>query len=379
MAVSVIVANNMIMETETAHVLQTCQMLAAFARIGCAVTYLWPDFGRVVPALADLPITRTPIRCRARYGQARYAEFTARLLPRLARLARAPEAVVVTRSLGVALAAQMVAPRLVLELHKDLSQKARLVVPLLGRRLRWVAISGSLRDHLVDTYRLPPARVIACHDGVDYARFACAQPLPPERRPSPPGATPGAPVHLYYGTLRPERGLALIADAARALPNHGFVLVGGTPAEAEAARVNGLNRPNVLVHPAVSHTEIPGLLRSYDSVLLPYTRAVATHRWMSPLKLFEAMASGTPAVVSRLGPIIEVVGPDHVAFIDIDTPDALSTALADLAQDPQSARNRAEASQTLAHARHTWEQRARDIVALATTTVALSEPCQSSA
>ena len=354
----------MIMENETAHVLQTCRMLEAFAAIGCEVTYLWPGYGRTVPALERLPITLRPIACKARYGKARYAEFLARLLPALGGLVR-PGSVVVTRSLGVALAGQLVAPRLVLELHKDLKAAARYAVPLLSRRIRWVGISGALRDHLIASYGVPPAHAAACHDAVDYPTFAEARPLPPAERPRPLADT--ALTHLYYGTLRPERGLSLIAVAARALPDHGFVLVGGGEAEVTAARAGGLDLPNVLVLPAVAHERIPRLLRSYDSVLLPYTRAVGTHQWMSPLKLFEALAGGTPAVVSRLGPIAEVVGDEHVSFIDCDRPESLAEALTALAADPAAARARAAAGQALDLAHHTWEQRARDILALAQT------------
>ena len=361
-APAVIVANNMVMENETAHVLQTCQMLAAFARIGCAVTYLWPSYGRTVPVLAGLPIRLLPVSCRARYGKARYAEFLARLLPRLRHLAT-PDTVVLTRSLGVALAGQTVVPRVVLELHQDLSGAARWVRPLLGSRIRWVGISGSLRDHLISRYQITPERVIACHDAVDYVGFAEAEPLPASQRLMP--AACGKLVHLYYGTLRPERGLDLIAHAARALPGHGFVLIGGTEAEAQAARSRGLDLANVVVRSAVAHAEVPRLLRSYTSALLPYTRAVRTHRWMSPLKLFETLASGTPALVSRLGPISEVVGEDHVGFIDCDQPDTLVAALCELERAPEMASARARAGQQLVRERHTWERRAQDIIALA--------------
>jgi glycosyltransferase involved in cell wall biosynthesis len=362
---AVIVANNMIMEAETAHVLQTCQMLAAFARIGCSVTYLWPSYGPTVGALAALPIDHHPIRCRARYGKARYAEFAARLMVAMRRLAMPAGSMMLSRSLGVALAGQWLTPRLVLELHQDLSPVARRALPLLGARIRWVAISGSLRDHLIGDYRLPSAHVAACHDAVDFPHFARAEPLPVAERPWPAGLGPEAPVHLYYGTLRPERGLDLISRAAAALPDHGFVLIGGTPAEVVAARARGLDRPNVLVLPAVAHAGIPRLLRSYRSVLLPYTRAVGTHRWMSPLKLFEVLASGTPALVSRLGPVTEVVNDHQVAFIDPDDPDSLTAQLARLEDQPEAARTRATAGQALVGAHHTWDQRARDILALA--------------
>ncbi len=358
---AVIVANNMIMENETAHVLQTCRMLEAFAAIGCDVTYLWPAYDKIVPALARLPITLHPIRCQARYGKARYGEFLARLLSPLRRLAGG-NSVVVTRSLGVALVGQLVSRRLVLELHRDLKAGARLAAPLLTRRVYWVGISGNLREHIISVYGVPAAQAAACHDAVDYPAFAKAEPLPAAERPRP--ATDTALVHLYYGTLRPERGLSLIATAAKALPDHGFVLIGGTAADVAAAHAGGLDLPNVLVLPAVAHDRIPRLLRSYDSVLLPYTRDVGTHQWMSPLKLFEALASGTPAVVSNLGPIAEVVSGEHVSFIDCDRPESLGEALTALAADPAAARKRAAAGQARALAHHTWERRARDIITL---------------
>ncbi len=362
--IKIIVANNMIMENETAHVLQTCRTLEAFAAIGCAVTYLWPSFGRIVPELARLPIELRPVACRARHGKARYAEFLLRLVSALREVVT-PGAVVMTRSLGVALVGQVVAPRLVLELHQDLKPLARFAVPLLSRRIRWLGISGSLRDHLITAYGVPPAHVAACHDAVDYALFAGAAPLPVAERPRPAAAVKL--IHLYYGTLRPERGLSLIGQAAKALPDHGFVLIGGGAADIAMARAGGLDLPNVLLLPAVPHDRIPSLLRSYDSVLLPYTRAVGTHQWMSPLKLFEALASGTPAVVSKLGPINEVVSAEHVSFIECDRPESLTEALVSLAADPAAARIRAAAGQEKALALHTWERRARDILALAQT------------
>jgi glycosyltransferase involved in cell wall biosynthesis len=363
------VANNMIMEAETAHVLQTCQMLAAFTRVAPRVSYLWPDFGRRVALLNTIPAAQQPLSCRFRYGIGRYAEFTVRLL---ARLARHPVPLLFTRSLGVALAAQILVPRVMLELHQGLSRRARLVAPLLGPRVRVVAISEGLRRDLVGEGGLAPERVTVCHDAAEVERFATAEPLPAAGRPLP--ERPGRLNHLYYGTLRPERGLALIAHAARCLPDHGFVLVGGGAAEVAAALAAGLDLPNVRVVPAVPHDQVPRLIRSYDSVLLPYTRAVTTHRWMSPLKLFEAMASGVPAVVSRLDSIVEVVDDRHVSFIDCDDPDSLPAALGALAADPQAARARAAAAQELTARRHSWERRARDILAFAGGALAAAEP-----
>ncbi|CAK0773926.1 hypothetical protein CCP3SC1_720001 [Gammaproteobacteria bacterium] len=352
-----VVANNMIMEAETAHVLQTGQMLTAFGRVTPEVSYLWPDFGPRVAWLDELPVTLRPIGCRLRHGIGRYTEFALRLRRPLY---EAPPALLFTRNLGVALVAQQMARQVVLELHQGLAPRARWVASWLGERVRIVAISEGLRRHLIEIDGFAPERVTVCHDGVEVERFATAEPLPPEQRPSLATRL----THLYYGSMRPERGLGLIRQAAEQLPDHGFVLVGGTATEVAAARAAGLDRPNVRIMPAWPHRDIPRLIRSFDTVLLPYTRAVTTHSWMSPLKLFEVMASGIPAVVSRFPSIAEVVDDSHVTFIDSDDPDSLAIVLHAIAANPAAAQARAQAAQALARTRYSWERRAQDILTL---------------
>ncbi|CAK0759669.1 hypothetical protein CCP3SC15_240030 [Gammaproteobacteria bacterium] len=362
--VGLVVANNMVMEAETAHVLQTCRMLAAFGQVASGVGYLWPDFGPRVSVLDTLPVIRHPIPCRFRYGVGRYAEFVLRLWHRL-RVEKNPAAVplLFTRSLGVALMAQRVVPRVVLELHQGLSPRARRVASWLGPRVRVVAISNGLRHHLVEIDSFAQERVTVCHDGVEVARFATATPFSPDQRPLPERSTRWN--HLYYGTMRPERGLDLLRYAAERLPDHGFVLVGGSQTEVAETLAAGLALPNVRVMPAIPHHEIPRLIRSFDTVLLPYTRAVKTYRWMSPLKLFEVMASGIPAVVSRLPSITEVVNDDHVNFIDSDDPESLVATLRTIEAAPAAAHARAVMAQARAVAFHSWERRAQDILAFA--------------
>ncbi len=366
--VRLVVANNMIMEAETAHVLQTCQMLAAFERTVPGVRYFWPDFGRGTPVFEALSLRQCPIPCRFRYGVWRYAEFMLRLWYRLLVAKRGEIAVLFTRNLGVAWMAQAVVPRVVLELHQGLSPRARRVASWLGPRIQVVAISEGLRRHLLEHDRLAPDRVVVSHDGVDVDRFANALPLPLEQRPLPTRHTQWN--HLYYGTLRPERGLDLIRHAAAQLPTHGFVLIGGDTNQVAAALRSGLDLPNVRVMAAMPHHAMPQIIRSFDTVLLPYTRAVSTYRWMSPLKLFEVMASGVPAVVSRLSSIEEVVTDEEVTFIDSDNPASLVAALRALEGNPALAKARAIAAQARAVAQHSWDQRAKDILAFAREVVA---------
>ncbi|CAK0746878.1 hypothetical protein CCP3SC1AL1_1470005 [Gammaproteobacteria bacterium] len=351
-----IVANNMVMESETAHVLQTCHMLSAFCRVLPEVRYLWPDFGKRVGCLSDMPLIRVPIPCCFRYGALRYSEFVFRIRRYLP-----DQAVLFTRSFGVALTAQSLVSRVVLELHQALSPRARSFSSRLEPNVYIVAISEGLRQDLISIDHLPKERITVQHDGVDVEHFRSAEPLPLTRLPLPERRTQCT--HLYYGTLRPERGLSLIRHAAERLPEHGFVLVGGGIPEVRAALESGLALPNVRVVPAMEHYEIPRLLRSFDSILMPHTRAMSTYRWTSPLKLFEIMASGTPAIMSRVPTIEEVVDERDVRFIDNEAPESLVEALLDLEKNPEAARDRARVAQEKAVAQHSWEQRAREIVA----------------
>ena len=124
----------------------------------------------------------------------------------------------------------------------------------------------------------------------------------------------------------------------------------------------GLDLPNVCLRPAVPHTQVPRVLKSYDTLLMPYTREVVTHPWMSPLKFFEGLASGTPVVASRLGPIPDLVDERHVWLIDPDDHGSLARALRDVASDRPEAIKRAGRAQTLAARDFTWQARARALI-----------------
>jgi len=82
----------------------------------------------------------------------------------------------------------------------------------------------------------------------------------------------------------------------------------------------------------------------------------------SPLKLFDAMAAGTPLVASDLDSIREIVRDgENGVLVDPDSPTALAAGLRRVLDDPPfaaaiAATARAEAAQ------YTWERRAERIL-----------------
>jgi glycosyltransferase involved in cell wall biosynthesis len=74
----------------------------------------------------------------------------------------------------------------------------------------------------------------------------------------------------------------------------------------ERASTGGMRR--VCVIRPVSYEQMPGLLKSFDVLVLPSVTIVPLHREQFGRVLIEAMAAGVPVVGSSSGAIPEVIG-----------------------------------------------------------------------
>lgn len=117
----------------------------------------------------------------------------------------------------------------------------------------------------------------------------------------------------YVGHLYAGRGIELIVDLARRLPDVRFELVGGAPDDIERTRAISGDMPNVVITGHVAPADVTSYLTRHDVVLAPYqvglrtARGGDTSRWMSPLKIFEYMAHGRPIIASDLPVLREVL------------------------------------------------------------------------
>jgi teichuronic acid biosynthesis glycosyltransferase TuaH len=162
-----------------------------------------------------------------------------------------------------------------------------------GRRV--CTVSAKLLDKIEPT---GPAAVVP--NGVDPAMW-----LSPDL---PPRWFTGhaAPRLLYVGTLDSRLDAASIVEVARAFPTGSVVLVGPV-GEAEALRPM-LAEPNVHLHEPVSREGVAALAHAADACLLPH-RVTPLTEAMSPLKLYEYLASGTPVVATDLEPVRRAEAP----------------------------------------------------------------------
>jgi glycosyltransferase involved in cell wall biosynthesis len=147
------------------------------------------------------------------------------------------------------------------------------------------------------------------------------------------GIPADAPVVGTVANFKAHKGHEYLLQAARAvrsrLPEARFVLVGVGPLEPQVRRrAAELGLDGAVVFTGFRE-DVPRLLRSFDVFALP-----SIHEGL-PISLLEAMALGTPAVVTDAGGIREVVRDDREAVV-VPTHDstALAAGLVSLLTDP---------------------------------------------
>lgn len=183
--------------------------------------------------------------------------------------------------------------------------------------------------------RLRPARAVeVIPNGVDLERFrALGDP------------DPGAPtVRLVYaGSLYPGKGVDTLVRAMSLLPERvRLTVVGGnTPGDLDRLRaLAGLagTAPRIEFAGQCSPPDVPGQLARGDVLVIPAGPSAHSLRFTSPLKLFEAMATGIPLVVGPSPALLSVVEAGETAEVADDAgPGALADAVMRVIEAPDRA------------------------------------------
>jgi len=169
--------------------------------------------------------------------------------------------------------------------------------------------AGRLRDEV----GIDPAKVhVIAHGVLD--NLVTGDATPPFAKTKP--------VVLFFGLIRPYKGLDVLLDAWRAADLDAELWVVGMP-RMDPSFIHGPNVRTALRF--VSNAELAGAFRAADLVVLPYREIDQSG------VLFTAMAFGKPLLLTRVGGFPEVAGAELVPPGD---PEALAAALRALLGDP---------------------------------------------
>jgi glycosyltransferase involved in cell wall biosynthesis len=175
----------------------------------------------------------------------------------------------------------------------------------------------------------------------------------------------------YVGHLYPGRGIDIIEALARECPDVLFLVIGGNDVEiAERRCKNTQSNLRFLGH--VPHPVARRIMSSVDLLLMPYQENVSiglaghdTGRWMSPMKMFEYMSSGTPLVASNLAVLREILRDgDNAVLAAPQNVAAWHRSILSLKDNAALRKELARRAYDDCQTNYTWRRRAERILAL---------------
>jgi glycosyltransferase involved in cell wall biosynthesis len=225
-----------------------------------------------------------------------------------------------------------------------------------GRMDAVVAHSEHGAARLRDEVGLDPERVrVIPHGAFDYlTRLPSEKPLPPELE----GAE--GPVILFFGLLRPYKGIEDLLEAFRQVEGAELWIVGNPRMDVEPLRrlaADASGRVRFLTR-FVDDAEIPAIFRRADVVVLPYRDA--EHSGV----LYTGLAFGKPMVLSEVGGFPALAEHGAARIVPPEDPNALAAELSELIADEAGRAELAAAAQRAAAGPYSWDEAARQTLAL---------------
>ncbi|HWD66148.1 MAG TPA: glycosyltransferase family 4 protein [Solirubrobacteraceae bacterium] len=336
-------------------------LASALARNGASVRLITSRFpyGEVPPPEGYVRATEFYRRARGPAGsRLRRALKLAEHLPDMARYRRSARAadIVHFQWLSVPLLDLAVLPDrpVVLTAHDLLPREPRPGQVWAQRRLlhrvRAVIVHSEYgRRVLVDQVGVDPGRVHVIHHGAFHDQPAGDGSLPPELPDT------DRPVVLYFGLIRPYKGLDVLLAAWEQITGAELWVVGRPLMD--IAGLRGRAPDSVRWVPRfVSDDEVAGLLRRADVVVLPYTR---TERFDQSGVLASALGSGKAIVLTDIGGFGEVAATGAARLVAPGDPQALAAGLREVLEDPEARRRLEQGARSAARGPYSWDAAAR--------------------
>lgn len=187
-------------------------------------------------------------------------------------------------------------------------------------------------------------------------------------RPGPPeGGAAGVPYVIFFGALARWQGIELMLEATRhpAWPTGVRLVIAGDGVMRRAVEDAMRSSTAVDYLGTVPHRELPVRVRGAIAGLVVKGGQPGLKFGLAPLKLYETLACGVPAIVTDWPGQADLVRAGECGIVIArDDAAACAAAVATLADNPALARALGARGAVLVKAQHSWDARARDTVAV---------------
>ncbi len=362
--------------TEKAHGLTIVKSCEAFARQGIEVVLIIPrrktqfegdifeTYGverifavRYMPTIDLLRWSQGRVAFWMSYATFYFSTFFALLL------ADSRNTVVYTRESPLLLLSFLGLPA-VFECHQILSRR-KLFFMLARSAKGIVTISYALKNAFLGA-GFKDERLLVAPSGFDPSIFS--HKVPKERARRELNLPEEQPIALYTGnftTMSKDKGISDILKALTKLPEVLFVAVGGS--EGDMARYNkeaeelGVGARTRFFGHTVQKT-LALYQCAADVLLMPFPDLPHYRNHMSPVKMFEYMASGKPIVATDLPTIAEVLNDSNAVIVPPGDTTAIAGALRLLMEDAELAARVGAQGERDVHA-YSWQERSKRVLA----------------
>lgn len=187
-----------------------------------------------------------------------------------------------------------------------------------------LAVSHAMRADMA-AIGIPPGKIRVHHTGVDLDRFA------PRDRPAAKAAYGvSGPLVVSVGALIARKGHDVVIDAVAALPGVSLLIAGaGAARDSLEARIVARGvADRVRLLGAIAHDDLPALVAAGDVMALASASEGLANAWV------EALACGTPVVITDAGGAGEVVTEAGYGRVVARDAAAFAGAIADVLAAP---------------------------------------------
>lgn len=225
---------------------------------------------------------------------------------------------------------------------------------------RIICVSGQLKSHLVTKWQVSAQKIHVFSNGVDVEQFRPNLDVRIEVRKSL--GVNDNPLILFVGNFYEWHDIGSLLDSFRQVliyyPEARLVLVGDGLLRNNMERRSielGVSRA-VQFTGLIPHADVPRYMASADITVVPYPK-MDQENWLSPLKLFEYMASARPIIASAVGQVTDIIQHEkNGLLVPASNATQMAEAIVRLIADKELRERLGKQAREDAVRHHSWEQ-----------------------